>query len=283
MPASPFEIPWINIAFYLVGENWNNTDSAWWDYHRLKGLSGLSRNQIVVFNKPNNPKEIFIKRCMGLPGDTICIKNTQVYANGRKIPERNTVKFMYRVLFNNYTRASSLLDSLDLNWYYNRHNDTGFVSLPLSISGKQNLLQHSCIDSVTIEKIRPDTAWTTFPHHDLFHWTIDDFGPLVIPRKGMTISLDEKNYALYRFIINNFEKDTISRNNKAFYINGEQVSVYTFKYDYYFMLGDNRHDSNDSRYWGFVPEQCIIGKAVLVLFSGGEGGFRRERVLRVIR
>jgi signal peptidase I len=145
------------------------------------------------------------------------------------------------------------------------------------------LLRNKFIDSIIIEKNRPDTAYTTFPRNPLFHWSIDNFGPLVIPKKGLKISLNKESYILYRQIINQFEKVAFTRKDSLFYLNGELKTDYTFKNNYYFMLGDNRHDSNDSRYWGFVPEECIIGRATLILFSNGEDGFRWGRMFRVIR
>jgi signal peptidase I len=129
---------------------------------------------------------------------------------------------------------------------------------------------------------RPDTAWRTYPKHPLFKWSVDNFGPVVIPAKGMTVSLNEENYILYRDVINGFEDTPITAGDGRIMIHGTEASSYTFRNNYYFMLGDNRHDSRDSRYWGFVPENNIIVKAVLILFSNGNDGLKWNRFFRKI-
>lgn len=274
LPSSPFEIPWINIAFYLNKKQRAKADSVWWQYKRLHGFSKVKHNHTVVFNSVDKAGEAMIKRCMGLPGDTLEIKKAVVYTNGKVIPEKPSLKLFSRVLFNNNAQAASLLDSIKPEAYFGRYEETKYISTYLNRIQKETLLAAGCIDSVIIEKNRPDTAWQTFPYDSLFKWSIDNYGPVVIPAKGMTIQLNKESYMLYREIITRFEETTIAFKGSQIMINGQETTSYTFKYNYYFMLGDNRHDSRDSRYWGFVPEQNIIGKAVLILFSNGSKGFR---------
>ena len=104
-----------------------------------------------------------------------------------------------------------------------------------------------------------------------------------MPAKGMSIKLNEENYILYNKVITLFEKANITSFNGKYFMNGKEAASFTFRNNYFFMLGDNRHDSNDSRYWGFVPEQYIIGKAVIILFSNGDDGFRWERLIKIIK
>jgi signal peptidase I len=283
MPASPFEIPWLSIALYLNKKQRSKADSVWWQYKRLNGFSEVKHNQVVVFNSPKNPKKFMIKRCMGLPGDTLLIKDEKVFANYKEIPGKGTIKLISRIIFNNYTMASSLSDSMGLEIYSNCLDGGNHLSTFLTNDQAKTLLKYSCIDSIVIEKNRPDSAYTTFPGNDRFLWSIDNFGPLVIPAKGMTISLNEENYILYRKIIYLYENTHITTSNEVYFLNGVKAKTFTFKNNYYFMLGDNRHDSNDSRYWGFVPEQYIIGKAVLVLFSFRDHEFKWNRILHVIQ
>jgi signal peptidase I len=282
-PASPFEIPIVNTAFYLDKKSRAKADSVWWEYNRLRGFSGFKRNQVIVFNLPQNPDEVLIKRCIGLPGDTVQIRNAAVYTNGRKLPEINTVKFFSRILFNNYTQARPLFDSIGIETYYNKPSENNYFSIYLNHDQKQALLTSSCIDSVIIEKVSPDTAFKDFTHNDHFRWTLNNFGPLVVPARGMTIRLNEENYILFRDVISQFEKTVITNKNGKILLDGAEATSFTFKNNYYFMLGDNRHNSRDSRYWGFIPEKFIIGKASMILFSNGEDGFRWKRFFKVIR
>jgi signal peptidase I len=282
MPVSPFEIPWINIAFFLNKKSRKSADSVWWQYKRLTGFSGFKRNQVIVFNLPQNPEEVLIKRCMGLPGDTMQIRNAVVFVNGKRLQEKNSVKFFSRVLFNNYAHAKSLFDSLCLETYYNDHNGKNYLNTYLNQNQKQALLAGKCIDSVIIEKACPDTGFKDFTHSDRFHWGLNDFGLLIVPSSGVRIELNEDSYFLYREVINRFEKTFVSNQNGKILLDGVEATSYTFKNNYFFMLGDHRHNSRDSRYWGFVPEKYIIGKASLILFSSGEDGFRWKRLFKRI-
>jgi signal peptidase I len=282
LPSSPFEIPWINLAFYLGKNQRTKTDSVWWKYKRLFGFSRVKHSQLIVFNSPKNSKEILIKRCMGIPGDTILIRDEKVFANHKEIPPIGTVKLISRIIFSNYAMASSLFDSMGLE-KYNRLGGKNYFSAPLSNDKKDVLLKYHWIDSVIIERNRPDTSFKTFPNNEIFHWTIDNFGPIVIPAKGITIKLNKENFILYRRIINIYENAGLTTRAGKYFLNGIESTSFTFKNNYYFMLGDNRHDSNDSRYWGFVPEQYIIGKAFMVLFSNGEDGFRWNRFFKIIK
>jgi signal peptidase I len=283
MPGSPFEIPWVNIVFYLNKECRSKIDSLWWEYKRLHGFSKIRHSEVIVFISPKNSEEILIKRCMGLPGDTILISDEKVYANHKEIPEEGTVKLRSRILFNNYALANTLFDSSGLEEYNNKSVLKNYFSTSINNNQRQILLTYDCIDSIVIEKNRPDSAYNTFPHSSHFRWPIDDFGPLLIPAKGMTIKLNEENYEIYNDIIRHFEMMEISTSGGEYFLKGVKASSFTFKNNYYFMLGDNRHDSNDSRYWGFVPENYIIGKAVLVILSNGEDGFRWNRLFRIIK
>jgi signal peptidase I len=283
LPSSLFEIPWMNIGFFLNKKLRANANSIQWKFIRLNGFSHVKNGEVVVFNSPKNSRKILIKRCMGMPGDTLMIREDRVFVNNKKIPEEGTVKHVSRILFNNFSLASSLFDSLGFHEYRNGSVLNKYFSTSLNNNQKLILLTHKCIDSIIIERNRPDTAYRTFPKNELFTWSIDNFGPLVVPAKDMEIKLNEKNYILYCKLIDSFEMTSITTNDGNFFLNGVRSSSFTFKNNYYFMLGDNRHNSNDSRYWGFVPEKNIIGKASMVLFSYSEDGFRWKRLFKVIR
>ncbi|NQV02561.1 MAG: signal peptidase I, partial [Bacteroidia bacterium] len=128
-----------------------------------------------------------------------------------------------------------------------------------------------------------------FPHDSVFRWNVDNFGPVVVPKKGMTISLTQENLPLYQRIIDVFENNDLDMRNNIIYINGEQAGSYTFKMDYFWLMGDNRHNSTDSRYWGFVPEDHIVGEAVFVWLSLDDkkslfdGKIRWNKLLRIVK
>jgi signal peptidase I len=122
-----------------------------------------------------------------------------------------------------------------------------------------------------------------FPHHNNYAWTQDNFGPLWVPQKGATIELTTANLPLYERIIDQYEGHDLSVEGDKIFIDGVETSTYTFAMDYYFMMGDNRHNSADSRYWGFVPEDHIVGKALFMAFSKGEHGIRWNRMFNRVK
>lgn len=229
LPRSPFDIPWLNLIWYLKAKASANFDSVFWNYRRLSGYTHLNNNEVVVFLHPlRKQKDNFVvKRCVGIAGDTLQIKNGTVSINGRSLPVPDLVK------------------------------------------------QDSTSDN--------DSTQRVYPKSKIFSWTFKNYGPVVIPRKGMTINLTNQNYLIYQRTINRLEKKKIREKDGLFYLNEEPVTTYTFRHNYYFMMGDYRSGSEDSRFWGFVPEEDIVGKAVVVLFSNGEEGFQWGRICKVIR
>ena len=282
MPSSPFEIPWVNIGFFLTMKSRTKIDSVWWEYKRLRGFSTIKHSQVVVFGSPKKTGEVMIKRCMGLPGDTILIREEIVFANQGEIHAAGTIKLISRILFSDCAMATSLFDSLGLEMYHNTWGGKNYFSSALTYDQTTVLLNNNFIDSIIIEKNRSDTVYKTFPYDNRFPWTVDNFGPLVVPSKGMEIPLNVENYILYRNVINSNELGVLTTDGENFFMNGVISSSYTFKKNYYFVLGDNRHDSNDSRYWGVFPEENILGKAFIVLFSNGEEGLRLNRFFKII-
>jgi signal peptidase I len=280
LPSSPFEIPLINVGFYLNREYRSKADSAWWKYKRLHGFVKIKHGDVAVFIVPKKSEDILIKRCVGLPGDTLSIKDEKIIINSEKIHEEKTIKLRSRILYNNYTQARALFDSLELDEYNGKSEK--YFSTILNNKQKGILLSQKCIDSIVIETDRPDATLITFPYSNLFKWTVDNFGPVVVPSKGMKIQLNEQNFLLYNKIMSRYENAIIEPVEGIYFLNGTPATSYSFTSNYYFMLGDNRHDSNDSRYWGFVPEMNILGKASLILFSNGEKGLRWKRFFKKI-
>jgi signal peptidase I len=287
MPYSPYEIPWLNLFWYLQANAATNTDTIFWHYARLKGFSKVKNGDVVVFGHPlwGKRDNFFVKRCIGLPGDTLEIRNGEVNLNRKVFSEPEYVKNQYTVWYNNSTVLYKLADSLSLNitgLYGQREKQE--VELPINRLNKEQLIRKACIDSIRIKSVENDSSkWVwVYPKNEELVWTIDNFGPLVIPKKGMTINLTYSNFLVYQQTINRLEKEKIEEKDGIFYLNGQPKSTYVFKQNYYFMMGDNRGNSMDSRYWGFVPEENVVGKATLILLSSDWNGFRWNRMLKSI-
>lgn len=285
LPHSPFEIPWINLLFYLNKEARASADSIWYDYKRLKGYSNIKRNDITVFNFPHKKETYFIKRCIGMPGETVAVQDGLVSCNQQELEFPAGAKLKYRIWPNNFQTFLALADSLDqrvFGIYHNRRKEK-YRELALNQEQYKVIKNASCIDSLCISAAKPDSIPHTFPHNKRFLWTFENFGPVLIPKRGMQIKLTSDNYFLYKKAFKNYESQNFTFKNNQVYDKGKQIKYYTFKYDYYFMMGDNRHNSYDSRGWGFVPEEAIVGKAVLVLFSNDYDGFKWDRFLKIIK
>jgi len=281
LPRSPFDVPWLNVFFLLRKNAYAKADSVHWEYRRLSGFSSVRRNDVVVFQFPGNEKEVFIKRCVALPGDTFQIIRSELFINSEKQAKPTHSKTGYKAWINDTREFRHFADSLNIPVYgawFTGRND--FIKLNLTNKQKGLLANLACVDSITTDIADPDSLNRLFPRHQEFSWSTDQYGPLIIPAKGMTIEVNEINMILYGEILHMYEGFKAEEENGKFLFDNREVKEYTFRQDYYFMMGDNRHQSNDSRSWGFVPEENVIGKAVLVLFSRDYEGWKWERFLK---
>ena len=271
MPITPLTFPLSHNKMPFYNEVKSFSDFIQFPYLRLFEDS-IKRNDVIVFNYPlekNVPvdhRAFYIKRCIGLPGDTFQIKNKAIFINNQLLPFPKHVEFNYNVIANTELTHDTLL-----KYEITEGGRTGskhFWQLTLSDSTKKKLKTLDYITEIKPLKVDP-TGYANyiFPYHKNYNWNVDYYGSLVIPKKGTTVTLDTNNIHLYKRIIEQFEANELVWNADKFLINGKTVTSYTFKMDYYFMMGDNRHNSSDSRYWGFVPENHIIGKATNILLS----------------
>jgi signal peptidase I len=320
-----------------------------WDYKRVKGFGQVKRNDIVVFNFPagdtvalkkQNPdyytsvaevgrdairlnkgefgevlyrpvdrRENYVKRCIGMPGDILEVKDNQVYINGVQADNPENMQFNYYVETNGSPLTEEHFRLLkvsrdDRMLVSNGAYGTGalsYLGFSANTSGQFNPvyalpLTRKALDIVkklpivTKVVIQPDALFNS-PYYPVDYqtgWTRDNYGPIWIPRKGETIELNEKNLALYHRCIRNYENNRLEVKDGIACINGKPETTFTFKYDYYWMMGDNRHNSADSRSWGFVPEDHIVGKPILIWLSLDkdrsllDGGIRWERLFRMV-
>jgi signal peptidase I len=285
-PKSPFDIPWVNLLFYMNKQARAHIDSTWWEPIRLNGWSKIKHNDVLVFkNEPLAP-DYFIKRCVALPGDELQIINGELFINGQAAFTNSLphIKNQWVLYINNPEGFNSLADSLQVNAYYYHQNGTG-AGKELTLTNKEAaILGHSaCIDSMHMLVQQANAnAWLS-PYGKRAFWSLDNYGPIKIPYKGWQIVLNDEAVTLYYETMHNWENKTIETVDGRFFIGGKQVTSYTFEYNYYVFMGDHRHNSIDSRMWGFLPEQKIVGKASNILWSNNREGMRWERIMKKIK
>ncbi len=254
------------------------------------GNEALGR-QIVLSNPDQYPLAVhpvdksdnYIKRCVGIAGDMIEVKNNVVYANGTLEPLPPKSVLTYKVIVNvSYLDADVLKEEYELNADRDVHDSgqPGLYYISMTEATREKMLKNGLARSIT--PLQAETPQTVFPYDSTHKWTSDNFGPIWIPKKGAKLQLTAENYTVYERAIRVYENNQFEMKNGQFILNGKPVDSYVFKMNYYWMMGDNRQGSQDSRYWGFVPEDRIVGKAWLIWFSW-EGGPRWSRLFRTVK
>ena len=312
IPMTPVALPLVHNTMPLTG-GVSYTTSVEWGYHRIPGFGHVERNDVVVFNypagdtvmterpaddyystlrddfggnreqmynqyhilvRPVDKEENYIKRCVGMPGDKLEVKDAILYINDQPAQRYPHQKLWYIVT----PKGNGISDYIDANEIE-----------PVPYPGLTNVyfLENKQYDELknnpNVADIKPfivpkgivnETG--VFPHDTAnFKFNRDNFGPIVLPKEGATVQLTPQNIALYRRVIRNYEHNKLEEKDGKIYINDKEATAYTFKMDYYWMMGDNRDNSLDSRYWGYVPVDHIVGKAWFVWFSYHKDGIAK--------
>ena len=274
-------------------------------YFRIPGFQDIKRNEIVVFNwptdtvrffrdqsnihayKPIDKKSNYVKRCVGIAGDSLEIKNGYIFINGERtqLPDRAKTQYMHKVVTDGQLSQTTLKRYNVTEGHYN--GDSYYLNLTDKNAGK--LKNNPLVKSIAKE-IAPKGNYNAsiFPHNSQYEWSIDNYGPIYIPEADKTVELNSKSLPFYKRIIEEYENNNLTVNGDEIFINGKLVTSYTFKQDYYWMMGDNRHNSEDARYWGYVPFDHVVGKPVFIWFSwdsnqqGIANKIRWERVFTTV-
>jgi signal peptidase I len=329
LPNTPLAFPFVHHTMPLTQFTKSYVQWIEWPYYRFPGFTTIKHGDVVVFNYPDgdtvalkqqnqsyyalvrqlgrervwndkfnfgdivarpvDKRENYIKRCIGLPGDTLQIIDEVVHINGKVVDFPKLSQFLYEVKTDGNPINKRLINKLDITETV-QMTESGDQVITLTEESAAKLKELPNVLSVK-KIIQPAGYWQPyiFPFDSAYAWNVDNFGPLYIPKAGATVKLTLANLPLYSRIINAYELNSLDVKNGKIFINGKESTSYTFKMDYYWMMGDNRHNSADSRFWGFVPVDHIVGKAVFVWLSLDknkslfDGKIRWSKLFRVVK
>lgn len=323
MANTPLSFPFVQHTLPLTEDTQSWVDWVTFDYKRLKGTSDIQNDDVVVFNfpagdtvalyqpnstyydlirnlgreavyskskvvyRPVDKRENYIKRCVAIAGDSLEVVDGIVNINGKPQKFIPGIQYMYMVQTNGSQLGVPMFEKFGVvpeDVSYDQARNTYYMPVTEQIAKEIESLR----DVVSVERYinKNYNSDATFPHRpELYPWNEDNYGPLWIPKAGVTVELTMDNLPLYERIIKNYELNDLQVSDSTIRINGAVANSYTFKMDYYFMMGDNRHNSLDSRYWGFVPLDHVDGKASFVWLSitPGESIFKGIRWSRMFR
>ena len=242
-------------------------DTDWQKYIPEARNQLRTSNRVHIVDRPIDRRDNYIKRCVAIHGDSLQIIHGQVYVNGQAQPAFKGIQHDYLVQTNGRPLNPRALEEYDIPANVLGIQNNPNYTLQLTRE-KAEQLKTAVPDIIRVEqRERQGYNFQLFPYNPIYRWNEDNFGPIWIPEKGVTVPLTIENITFYKRIIEAYDKNTLAINNDKILINGQEVTSYTFKMNYYWMMGDNRHASSDSRYWGYVPEDHIVGSPKFIWLS----------------
>ncbi len=277
----------------VINKEGYQSEQPYYDVARLLGNGDMDAGRKIILSDPDSyplivrpvdKQENFIKRCVGIAGDTLQIKNQIIYINGKenRLPEYSETNYIV-VTGGQQLDETVMKDEYDID--INNGDEFQQTGMPnryamlLTSAARDKMIKSGLAKNITPYL---DSNRGVFPYDPQYNWTKDNYGPFWIPKKGATLKLNTFNYPFYERAIRDYEKNKLEILNGKIFINDKENSEYTFKMDYYWMMGDNRHQSLDSRYWGFVPEDHVVGEAWMIWMSW-KNGVRWNRLFKKIR
>lgn len=275
---------------FPVGDTVVNRDEfqsayTYYDLMREIGREEIFRrsDEFPLVVRPVDKRENFIKRCVAVAGDLLEVKDGIVFINGKQneLPPHAEMPYIVETkgqpLDETVLKDEYNVDKLNNDEFQTTAKLNTFRML-LTNEAKDKMIKNAIAVSITPEQ----TNYPVYPYDTLHKWSQDNYGPVLIPKKGVAMSIDASNYSVYERAIRVYEGNKLEMKNGQIFINDQPATSYTFKMDYFWMMGDNRHNSADSRFWGFVPEDHVVGKASLIWFSWDKGP-RWNRIFRSIK
>jgi len=282
VPMTPLAFPFAHHTMPITGGK-AYSELIKVPYKRLPGFQDIKRYDVVVFNfpeeieRPIDKRENYIKRCVGLPGDVVSMERARLFVNGE--PAFTDPDFQTNYIVETEPNGLNMQRLLDMRIEVDQVNTEpgiGFYVLHMTKEEADQVKSWESVKSFREQIFEPQDASpgaSAFPHYKGgVVWNYDNFGPIHVPAKGWTVKLDSLTVPLYERAIQIYEGNTFEKRGDGYYINNVKADSYTFKMNYYWMMGDNRHNSLDSRGWGFVPEDHIVGKALFTWMSWDKDG-----------
>lgn len=241
---------------------------AWFLGMKLPGLCNLEANDVIYFaypedfDKPMYDKRRLISRVIGTPGDRVQIKRKEVFVNGKPLPQPDSMQWGYRMMLVNDADSKSFFKKHQIFQEEKIIDSLKIFQVPLTAQKMKKIRKAEAVDYIRLIKRRRGGANRIFPKSPYRSWSEDDFGPIRVPKAGDKISLSYRNFNIYKNILIEFEGNEVIQHKGDIYINGKKSNSYTIQNNYYFVLDDNRDRFFDSREWGFVPEDYILGTVI---------------------